>query len=489
MKSFDLRLSHKVLILVSVPIALMLVFVATLATLQKQAEDEIWRERHSKAVIAECNSLMHNFMDAGMFLYLYEETHQRNFLNSYQSMAEQIPVQINSLKTMLRDSPNHESSLEQLDKVGGSAVQLLRKADQMIDSSIEHGGRKESSHAEFVQTSTEMLSCLRRFIADQQDVERTNPQNEARLRLWIGQWLCAGVLLSILLAVALAMFFNRATTNRLLVLVENTHRLAAGKDLRAKLSGSDEIALLDGVFHDMAFALRETSRRKQELVQMVTHDLRTPLTSINAALKIMSAGISGPLPEKAFKQVRIAERSSDKLLGLVNDLLDIERMETGNFALELQTVPVQEVIDSAADSVRALLSARGIKLAADQTELCVRADSRRLEQVLINLFSNAAKFSDDNCEIELKVAALDGLVEFKVIDHGRGVPAEFQTAIFERFAQVETGDSARGKGTGLGLPICKAIVEAHGGSIGVTSQDGHGSTFWFRIQKADKGDK
>jgi signal transduction histidine kinase len=489
MKSFDLRLSHKVLILVSVPIVLMLVFVATLAALQKQAEDEIWRERHSKAVIAECNSLMHNFMDAGMFLFLYEETHQRSFLKSYQSMSQQIPVQINSLKVMLRDSPNSEDSLEQLDKVGGSAVQLLRKADQVIDSKIEGGGSKSSSHAEFVQTSTEMLSCLRKFIDEQQDVERTNPKNEARLRLWISQWLCAGVLLSILLAVALAVFFNRATTNRLLVLVDNTYRLAAGKELRDKLSGNDEIAHLDGVFHDMAFALKETSRRKQELVQMVTHDLRTPLTSINAALKIMSSGISGPLPDKAFKQVGIAERSSDKLLNLVNDLLDIERMETGNFALELQRASAQQIVDAAADSVRALLSARGIKLVVGETDLWVQADPRRIEQVLINLLSNAAKFSADHARVELQVSAADDQVEFKVIDQGRGVPAEFQTAIFERFAQVKMADSVRGKGTGLGLPICKAIVEAHGGTIAMTSRDGEGSIFWFRIKQAKPEEK
>lgn len=482
MQLSDIKLSHKVLILVSVPIFFMVIFVGTLSYLKKQAEDEIWRERHAKAVTAECNSLMRNFMDTGLYLFLFQKTHRQDFFQRYKTLSIQIPAQIDSLKIMLRDSPHQEAALQQLDRAGDDVVALLRDADEMISRDIQ-GVKDLSGTSHYLQASTEMLSCLRKFISEQQEVERTNPQKEAKLRHLTDQWLGGGLILSIVLAILLALFFNRATTNRLLVLVDNTLKLGSGKQLNAPLVGKDEIAYLDKIFHDMADALADASRRKQELVQMVTHDLRTPLTSIDASLKIIGSGIVGQLSEKASRQISIAKRSTERLLNLINDLLDIERLETGNFPLDRKSVSTRLVIESAVESVKALANEKGIPVIGDEVDLTVLADPARIEQVLINLISNAIKFSPDGASVEVKAADLGKQVEFKVIDHGRGVPPEYQTVIFERFGQVKQEDSKRGKGTGLGLPICKALVLAHDGEIGLLSQDGQGSTFWFRLPK------
>lgn len=481
MKALDLKLSHKVIILVSVPIVFMLVFVSVLTFLQKKAEDEIWRERHSKAVIAECNTLMRNFMDAGMFLYLFEQTHQLNLLKRYQGLSQQIPVQLNSLRLMMRESPNKESVIKEINQAGNAVGGLLRSADEMIERKAAGGHAEVASHAEFLATSSQMLSCLRQLIKEQQEVERTNPQKEAQLRAMIVFCMVAGIAASIVLAITLAVYFNRALTSRLLVLVDNTNKLASGKALNQRLAGTDEIAHLDAVFHEMTEKLADAARRKQELIQMVTHDLRTPLTAIDASLLILTSGRAGALSEIAMKRVQSAKRSSERLLNLINDLLDIERLETGNFPLDKRKVSVQQLLENATDSVRAFAAERGVTLQTLDANDYVFADPARIEQVLINLISNAVKFSPEGSSVELTVAKPEDAVEFQVIDHGRGVPNEYQAVIFERFGQVKQEDSARGKGTGLGLPICKALVEAHKGSIGVRSMEGKGSTFWFRI--------
>jgi signal transduction histidine kinase len=486
MKAPDLKLSHKIIILVSVPIVFMLVFVSVLTVLQKKAEDEIWRERHSKAVIAECNTLMRNFMDAGMFLYLFEQTHQLNLLKRYQGLSEQIPVQLNSLRMMMRESPHKEAVLEELNRAGNAVVGLQRSADEMIERKSTGGHSEIASHAEFLATSSQMLSCLRQLIKEQQEVERTNPQKEAFLRSMIVYCMAAGIAASIVLAITLAVYFNRALTSRLLVLVDNTNRLASGKALNQQLAGTDEIAHLDAVFHDMTEKLADAARRKQELIQMVTHDLRTPLTAIDASLLILTSGRAGNLSEIAMKRVQSAKRSSERLLNLINDLLDIERLETGNFPLDKKKVMVQQLLENATDSVRAFAADRGVTLQTKETDATVFADAARLEQILINLISNAVKFSPEGASVELTIDTAGDQTEFQVIDHGRGVPKEYQTVIFERFGQVKQEDSARGKGTGLGLPICKALVEAHKGSIGVRSEEGAGSIFWFRIPQSQE---
>jgi signal transduction histidine kinase len=481
MKALDIKLSYKVLILVTAPMLCMLCVYAVLMTLQKQAEDEIWRERHSKAIIAECQALTRNFMDAGLFLYLYGQNHQQSYLKRYKDLSSQIPVQLASLKEMLREGSHEDASLKELQRVGDDVTALMLSGNQFVESDIAQRNTHFNAQGDFVSASAELLSCLRKLVAEQKEVELANPEKEAHIRRMIGQCLVAGIVVNFLLAVLVTVFFNRSLVSRLNLLIENTQRLAAGKELMAQLQGRDEVAKLDGVFHKMADDLADASQRKQELIQMVTHDLRTPLTSIDASLMILFSGRAGPLTDKMTKQVGVAKRSTERLLNLINDLLDIERLETGNFPIDCREVPAQKMMDMAAESVKALASEKQVAIRVVDTDVVVYADPARIEQILINLVSNAVKFSPEGASVELEVEPNGKEAEFQVIDHGRGVPEEYKTVIFERFGQVKKEDSKRGKGTGLGLPICKALVEAHEGTIGVRSAEGQGSTFWFRI--------
>jgi signal transduction histidine kinase len=227
--------------------------------------------------------------------------------------------------------------------------------------------------------------------------------------------------------------------------------------------------------------LREVERLNNGFLSTASHELRTPLTSIRGSLGLLASGVLGPLSGEAEEVVAIAERNAVRLMALINDILDLERLETGTIELRFAQVPVGSILRRALESLTAFGDQDGITVEAPEVSSTIWGDADRVVQVVVNLLSNAVKFSPPGGVVTIGVWLLDGWVEFRVTDRGRGVPVAERRAIFERFRQVETSDAREKGGTGLGLAICKSIVEQHGGTIGVESEEGTGSTFWFRV--------
>ncbi len=225
----------------------------------------------------------------------------------------------------------------------------------------------------------------------------------------------------------------------------------------------------------------EVDRLKKEFISTVSHELRTPLTSIRGSLSLLTSGIFGALPPEAADMLRVADRNTVRLISLINDILDLERLETGKMEMHFEMQPLAPVLQRAFESVGSFARQQSLSVNVLPTEATVLADSDRLVQVLVNLLSNAVKFSPAGSEITISASAQKGWVEVRVQDQGRGIPAKFLDKIFERFRQVEASDDRQKGGTGLGLAICKNIIEQHRGTIGVSSEEGKGSTFWFRI--------
>ncbi|MBX3072912.1 PAS domain S-box protein [Candidatus Obscuribacterales bacterium] len=226
----------------------------------------------------------------------------------------------------------------------------------------------------------------------------------------------------------------------------------------------------------------EIERLKREFVAMVSHDLKTPLSSVRGMLVLLSAGAAGELPPKAGPIVQSAEEQLERLIKLINDLLDVQKMESGKFSVELKDVSIRALLEESFDAVEQVADDSGVTIEISGGDERVLADPDRILQVIINLLSNAIKFSPRESKVNMRIVNEADFVEVRVEDQGRGIKKEFQETIFERFKQVEKLDSTEKKGTGLGLAICKMIVEEHGGSIGVVSEDGTGSTFWFRLK-------
>jgi PAS domain S-box-containing protein len=226
---------------------------------------------------------------------------------------------------------------------------------------------------------------------------------------------------------------------------------------------------------------REVERLKKEFVSTVSHELRTPLTSIRGSLGLLAGGVLGKLPPEAVEVVAVAERNVVRLVRLINDILGLERLDTGRIEMHFETVTLASVFTRSLEAVSSFAAQEGIRLESSSTSGEVWGDGDRLVQVLVNLLSNAVKFSPRGGVIRLSAASGDGFAEVRVADQGRGIPASFREAIFERFRQVEASDARQKGGSGLGLAICKAIIEQHGGSIGVESEEGRGSVFWLKL--------
>ncbi|MBM7797565.1 PAS domain S-box-containing protein [Microlunatus panaciterrae] len=234
------------------------------------------------------------------------------------------------------------------------------------------------------------------------------------------------------------------------------------------------------VFRDVS-ARRAVEKMKNEFVSVVSHELRTPLTSIRGALGLMAGGMGGPLNERGQRMVSLALESSERLTRLIEDMLDLERMESGTLALSVESCDVAQLLETAQAEVRALAAEHQVTVETTEAAGSVQADPDRVVQTLTNLLSNAIKFSPAGGKVRLAATPIGTMVEFAVRDQGRGVPPSKVDRIFERFEQVDSSDSRDLGGTGLGLTISRDIVRLHGGTIWVESELGHGSTFRFTL--------
>ncbi len=227
--------------------------------------------------------------------------------------------------------------------------------------------------------------------------------------------------------------------------------------------------------------LKRLDRMKSEFVSTVSHELRTPLTSIRGSLGILAGGVAGPLSDKVRSFIDIAKDNCERLIRLINDILDMEKIKSGKMTFQLQVIDLMELIEQTVKANEGFATQHGVRLqiVSPVPGAKVHADSDRLAQVLTNLVSNACKFSPAQASVDIAVSALDGRFRVAIIDHGPGISEAFRERIFQKFSQEDSSDMRQKGGTGLGLSICKAIVEGLGGEIGFETEVGKGSTFYF----------
>ena len=246
----------------------------------------------------------------------------------------------------------------------------------------------------------------------------------------------------------------------------------------------------DGENRVFSCTIRDISERhaaervKNEFISVVGHELRTPLTSIHGALGLLRAGLLGELNPRGKQMVDIAAHNTDRLVRLINDILDIERLNSGNVALELQATDVAVLAERSMEVMRSMADGAGVHLTLDARPAVHLVDPDRIEQTITNLLSNAIKFSPAGAEVRLVVRLEAGGVTIQVRDQGRGIPAADLERIFDRFQQVDGSDAREKGGTGLGLAICRTIAEQHGGRIWAESRLGGGATLTMTLPDA-----
>ena len=229
----------------------------------------------------------------------------------------------------------------------------------------------------------------------------------------------------------------------------------------------------------------EAEQLKKEFTSTLSHELRTPLTSIIGSLQLINSGVLGDIDKEVAELTGVAERNSQRLLDLINDILDIEKIESGKLTMMPELLALDELVGESlvlnkgfAERFQVRYEPRGVLL-----PIQVRADHKRLLQVMTNLLSNAAKFSPPGETVQISMEDLGTRVRVGVHDHGPGIPENFRARIFGRFAQADSSATRQKGGTGLGLAICKRLVELMDGRIGFADRDGGGTVFYFELPK------
>jgi len=592
-----LSLSKKVLILVTVPVLFEVGLVGWIGSLIVKVEAARARAAHARDLSSQFNEVLVLHFKRVSLLMVRKSQPNFNPETSpeEEALTAQVQAKLKALRLLCQKDPRDKkgwmqvtNAMDRVDKAFAEAANMYFVGDTVKASLTWAKAQNDLTNVFNLASSIAQEDVKEEAINQAQCEAATRDLNTA---------LMSAVPFSVLFIFSLALYFNQGTTIRLRKLMANTNLLAMGKAPRDRVGGSDELAKIDSIYHQMhddltilrqreraildnagevicsidsdlkivdineaasvlwgynlddligrrlldlvsdnqkaqvEKALEEAMRSgaaqrielsmrtagggkaetlwsatwspqeeflycvvsdiserkrldqlKKDFVAMISHDLRTPLNSTLASLELVSSPHFSISPE-VRTYVERAQNNLQTTLALINQLLDMERMEAGSIHLEFDASTTKELVTRAVNMVSGIAEKRKVEIKVPSTNLDLVADGDKIVQVLVNLLGNALKFSPEQSKITIGEELRENNVRFSVTDRGRGIPAEKLARIFDRFEQVSPTSAAEKSGSGLGLAICKAIVEAHGGTIGVTSDPQFGSSFWFEIPR------
>jgi len=596
-----LSLSQKVLFFLAVLLAFQLVFISALAYLQFATEEQnkqAYRAQHLALIVNNLSTEIYIIMssfDGGQLLKDGEKSADR-LTNALKKGA----LQFTQLKKLTQDSPRQHEQVLKAEKalVGAGEVFAALKDDYKRTGEAGEAGRIPLWIKMRHFSTVDIFKLLRQISDEEEAIVETNPEKQAAFRAQLRTLLFASLAMTIFSILALAKYIVTNITEKLEVMHDNAYRLASNRPLNPPIEGSDEIAVLDRTFHDMATLLQQASekeraivenaqdvicsldsegrfvsanpaiekllgvklddlagiqvtelivdedvskalayfnkvqesketrplevrmrtksganldtlwsahwsdkdetlfcvihdmtarkqaeRLKEEVVVMVNHDLRTPLTTVQVSLELLKESEKGKLSPKSEALIEAMTLSCNQVLRLTNDLLDLDRLESGRLELELENCNLGVVAQRAVEMTQGIAHKQKIKVTPDVHPLIVKGDAQRLEQIVTNMLTNAMKYSPLGSSVTLTVRPSPDrtMAMVAVTDQGPGIPEAMKSQVFDRYRQVKENLGKVKDGSGLGLAICKALVELHGGKIWVEGSPGQGSTFIFTV--------
>jgi signal transduction histidine kinase len=486
-------LSNKAMLLVGLPFLIQAAVLFGLGAVLDEAERQEEAEYRSKVVIGQTNWLATLCATANLSCLAYVLDGEPFYLNAYHDAKGALKDSLNEWTDTFHSNPDR---LIKINEITANTDQLFVTLDRAADAKRDAKSNDSAAPALAIFKKANLKDVWLKLFEERHDLLKSErlqykiaPLAVPKARKILHHLIAAAGLLDLIVGIALIYIFSNSIARRLKVMIDNTHRFARESVLNPKVGGNDELAELDETFHNMVQHVSEIStkrvevdRMKHDFLAMVSHDLKTPLTTVQGTLLLLPTGRFGSMNEHGLSMVDSSVRELERLTRMVQDLLDIAKIEAGKFELELKPTWLDNVVNQSVDSVREQAFEKAIEIQYDPNPFVVIGDEDRLIQVIVNILTNAIKFSSQRTSIQIEYEAVDGFVEVRIKDEGRGVPASHLETIFDRFKQVERSDRSEGGGSGLGLAICKSIIEQHGGTIGAVSKLGVGSTFWFRVR-------
>ena len=382
--------------------------------------------------------------------------------------------------TAIADSPIKKNSLEILKKQFEEYQSLVDEEIKLIRASQDYPKRRyEHEKEKRVDTILEELEKLeahsQKNIA--QRIQMLGEAGSSARQMAIGMAITA-----IVLGLFTSFFITRAITRPLKMLVDKTRDISNGVfECQLNIYSPPEVSELAKALNMMCEKLRALDKMKSDFFASMSHELRTPLTSIKEGVSLLQEGVGGSASDKQRRLLTILTQEANRLIGLVNSLLDLSKMEAGMMTFIFETGGLDSLVERATTEMVPLIESKKIRLERKGFEALplIRMDKERILQVLRNLIGNAAKFTPDGGRVTISARQASQGVEVSVADTGPGIPPEKLMTIFDKYQQAGVAGSYKMKGTGLGLSIAKHVISSHGGRIWAESKAGEGSTFIF----------
>ncbi len=480
----QMKLSHKLFLLVAIPLCFELLLLGILATMDASSRAKAYQEKHSKEIIFEINHLHGSIYETTVALMI--ALHAEDRADSYRTHSINLEKIIGTLERLTSNDEVCRPVVKRLRIIVGRLLKLFNESAGI------------SGIADFPEVRRELLTILSSLRSTSVEIvehegqlsDLAHPEAQ-KAREALTQALYIGIGMSIVVTLMVAIITQRHIAKRLGTIMNNIGLFESRTALSPRLNGTDEIVILDQFFHEMAGRVRESEAKQQELqrlkaefMSMISHDLKAPIASTQLFLDLLAVNTVYNVPEKVAQRASSLEADMSRLLNMIKDLLELEKIDQIPMELTLAPHSSATLISRSIASVSGLAENADIEIHAPTTDVVMRVDGDQIVRVIVNLLSNAIKFSPVCGEVNVLLELADDFVEISVRDQGRGIAEEFSSKLFERYQQAEITDGTLKGGTGLGLAICKAIVERHGGEIGVESAAGKGCRFWFTIPRS-----
>jgi signal transduction histidine kinase len=452
--------------------------------------------RHSQQVIATANQLQTLVIDLETGVRGFAITGDRTDLLPWSRAQRRYPAAIKTLDELTQDDPTqHRRALaigraidNYLMDYSRPLVRFMLRNRNLVGPIVLQDVRRAAPKIEAIRARFRQFLSAERALGNKRD---TRAHTTAELALVVGGIGLGAALLLILLG---ALYVNRAVAGPVRSAADAAARIAGG-DLSSRLreDGPGEVGQLERTFNSMAASLEttladleernrtliESEQTKSELVSNVSHELRTPLASVLGFSALM---LDRDLPpEEMRRYLEVIRTEARRLAELLNDLLDLQRIEQGTLELRLDEIDLNDLLAAQITLYSAQSEDHELRFDAADEPLLVYGDRDRLAQVIGNLLSNAIKYSPDGGVVEVSASLVGDEAWIWVRDEGLGIPTDHQQRIFTKFFRGDVGRERGISGTGLGLVLARQIVEAHGGEIGFESAEGEGSTFWLQL--------
>ena len=494
---FKPQILHKVLAVVVLPIVLELGLNLQLYQLVTRAEAMAAAERQQGEIVDHINTLTFLFANAGGSIASYSVTGSVGYLKSGKEFVNQFRQEMTELTRLTAIDPDSLKAMQEFNQLAEAEfAQLYSVGPPEAGTNYDQAVTSIRGLRSMIKQANVKSRIIMRLSVSQKERLDTIRAREEASRRQVKEIILWGNILTLFLAAGLIFLLIRHINGRLGLLVQNAQILPTGYRLPNRVRGGDELAYLDKVIHAASSELRHAASHREQIMQMVAHDLRSPLMSSQISLEILTSDKVPAPPPGVKKHIFGVKHNIALLVGLVNDLLTIDKLEAGKLEISPEHFRLDELTEEAMQTIEGLALRREINIINQCGEQVVFADRQRIIQVVVNYLSNAIKFSPKQSTIvvsnEVDKSDRD-MVVLKVQDEGLGVSADVRKQLFQRFYQTDTGKQSQG--FGLGLAICKLIVEAHEGRVGVESvaekekgvaeKEKTGSIFWFTLPAGD----